>query len=67
MDSYLISLAEEYVALVDAMRSGGYSTSDIRQLDSQRQVTHNEIRRHTNLDPDDMYSYCRQVIRAARK
>jgi hypothetical protein len=66
-DPYLLSLAEEYVSYVDAMRSGSYTTEEIRQLDSQRQLTHNELRRHTGLDPDDMYAYCRNLLWVARK
>ena len=67
MHPYLISLCEEYVQLVNDMRSGQYTIAEIRQLDSQRQVTHNELCRITGLDPsDDMYAYAKAVLLAAR-
>jgi hypothetical protein len=67
IDTYLISLCREYTTLVDAMRSGQHTTEEIRQLDSQRQVTHNEICRYTGQDRSaDMYTYARAVLHAAR-
>lgn len=66
MDSYLISLAQDYVALVDAMQHGQYTRDELRTLDSDRQVLHNQLRQHTGLDPADMYQYCRAVLLAAR-
>ena len=42
MHPYLVSLCQEYVELVDGMRSGNYSLAEIRQLDSQRQTNHFE-------------------------
>jgi hypothetical protein len=67
MHPYLISLCEEYVQLVDAMRHGRYTAAELRELDSQRQVTHNELCRITGLDPsDDMYAHAKAVLLAAR-
>lgn len=67
MHPSLIALCEAYVQLVNDMRSGQYTTAEIRQLDRQRQVTHNELCRITGLDPsDDMYAYAKAVLLAAR-
>ncbi len=66
MDPYLIGLARDYVDLVDAMGNGQYTRSELHTLDSDRQVLHNQLRQYTNLDPDDMYAYCRALLLAAR-
>ena len=67
MHPYLISLCQEYVELVDNMRSGNFSLEEIRQLDSQRQTTHYELCRITSKSHDeDMYTYARAVVLAAR-
>jgi uncharacterized UPF0160 family protein len=67
MHPYLISLCEEYVQLVDAMRNGRYTSGELQQLDSQRQVTHNQLVQITGLDhSDDMYAHARAVLLAAR-
>lgn len=67
MHPYLISLCEEYVQLVNDMRSGQYTTEEIRQLDSQRQVTHNQLLQIIGMDrSDDMYAYAKAVLLAAR-
>ncbi|NOK59142.1 MAG: hypothetical protein GFH27_549283n398 [Chloroflexi bacterium AL-W] len=67
MDTYLVSLCEEYVSLVDAMRDGQHTTEEIRQLDSQRLVTHDELCRYTNKDKSfDMYAYAKTVLHASR-
>ena len=64
---YLISLCREYIDLVDAMRGGRYSAADMRDLDSQRQTTHNQLLEITGLSRrDDMYAYARSVVLAAR-
>ena len=49
MHPYLISLCQEYVQVVDAMRHGRYTAAELRELDSQRQVTHNDLCRITGL------------------
>lgn len=66
MDRYLLSLAKDYTELVDAMRHGQYQPHELRTLDSDRQVLHNQLRQHSGLDPDDMYQYCRALLLAAR-
>lgn len=68
MHPYLVSLCQEYVEQVDGMRSGTYTVTEIRQLDSQRQTTHYELCRITGKTHDeDMYAYARAVILAARR
>ena len=67
IDPSLLSLAREYLDLIEQMRSGGYTIEEIRQLDSQRQWTHNDLLRLTGLDPaDDMAAYCRRLLHVAR-
>lgn len=67
VDSYLVSLCREYVEYVDAMRSGQYSIVEIRQIDSQRQIAHDELCRYTGYDRNvDMYAYAKRVLYAAR-
>lgn len=68
MHPYLISLAQEYVDLIDDMRSGSYTVEEIHQLDSQRQTTHLELCRITGKSHSDdgMYSYARAILLAAR-
>ena len=66
MDRYLIGLASDYVELVDAMQHGQYQPHELRALDSDRQVLHNQLRQHTGLDPSNMYQYCRAILLAAR-
>jgi hypothetical protein len=57
-------LAEEYVTLVEAMRSGQYADSDEwQQLSSERMLVHDELLRLTGLTRrNDMYAYCREVL-----
>jgi hypothetical protein len=67
MDRYLISLASDYVDLVDAMRTGRYCAEDLRQLDSQRQVAHRQLASYAGLSlSEDAYRYARSVLHAAR-
>lgn len=69
MHPYLISLCEEYVDLVNTIRSGGYSRNEYHQLDSQRQVTHNQLLDILNLTRDDdvdMYERARGILLDAR-
>jgi len=68
MHPHLISLCQEYAELVDNMRSGRFTVAEIRELDSQRQNTHNELCRITGkAHSEDMYSYARAVILASRR
>lgn len=67
MHPYLLSLCKEYIKLVDTMRSGQYTLEELRELDSQRQVTHNQLLELTDLErEDDMYAHARAVVIAAR-
>lgn len=67
MHPYLISLCREYVELVDSMRFGQYSRDELRELDSQRQGTHNQLLDITGMDrSEDMYAYARAVLLAAQ-
>lgn len=67
MHPYLISLCREYVDLVDNMRSGNFTVAEIRQLDSERQNTHNELCNITGMShSEDMYAYAKAVLMAAR-
>ncbi len=62
---YLLSLAAEYVELVNTLKSGGYTRSEWRELDSQRQVTHNQLLDILNLTRDDdadMYERARAIL-----
>lgn len=62
---YLLSLAAEYIELVDAMRNGRYTPDELRALDSERQVTHNALIDIVGTQPD-MYAYARAVLLAAK-
>lgn len=67
IDPQLFDRAKEYLDLIDSMRSGKFSTDEIRQLDSDRQWLHNELTRLTGLDPsEDMAAYCRRILHIAR-
>ena len=69
MDTHLIDLCTEYIEYVDASSSGLYPLGELHQIDSQRQVTHNEILRYTHRDRSmnfDMHQFAQWVIRSAR-
>lgn len=64
MQEYIVSLAREYLETVDNIRSGRFTTDEIYQLDSQRQLLHNELCRITGYDRRiDMYRAARMIIR----
>ncbi len=66
---YLLSLCREYVELVNTLKSGGYTRSEWRELDSQRQVTHDQLLDILNLTRDDdvdMYERARAILLDAR-
>ena len=49
------------------MREGQYEPEELRDLDSQRQVTHEQLLEYTGLTRStDMYQYARTVLHAAR-
>ena len=62
---YLISLAREYVDLVDAMQNGRYTPEELRTLDSERQGAHNQLIAIVGVQPN-MYTYARTVLLAAK-
>lgn len=67
MDAYLIALCRDYVDLVDQMRHGQYSPEELRDLDSARQVAHQQLAQYAGLSlDDDAYQYARAVLHAAR-
>lgn len=66
MHPYLVTLCRDYIALVDAMGQPGYTQAELHALDSQRQVTHNQLIELTGKGRgEDMYRYARAVVRAA--
>ena len=63
-DSHVLTLAHEYLETVDQIRSGQFTTEEIYQLDSQRQLLHNELCRLTGYNRNvDMYRAARLIIR----
>ncbi|MCS6888645.1 MAG: hypothetical protein NZQ09_10580 [Chloroflexus sp.] len=67
MDETFVTLCREYVALVDAMRTGRYTAGELHQLDRERQVAHTRLIELTGLPrTEDMYRYARAVLHAAR-
>ncbi|GIV89882.1 MAG TPA: hypothetical protein DEF43_08380 [Chloroflexus aurantiacus] len=67
MDETLISMCAEYVALVDAMRTGCYAAGALHQLDRDRQILHTQLLAATGLSRhDDMYRYARNLLHVAR-
>jgi len=64
VQEYIVSIAREYLETVDQIRSGRFSTEEIYQLDSQRQLLHNEMCRITGYSRNiDMYRAARMIIR----
>lgn len=61
------TLAEEYVALVEAMRSGQYADSEEwHRLSSERMLVHDELIALTGVsDRSKMYRYCRELLAGA--
>jgi hypothetical protein len=64
--AHLRSLAEEYVTLVDAMRSGQYADMDeYQRLSADRTLVHDELLRLTEMTrKNDMYRYCKTLLTA---
>ena len=58
------TLCQEYIELVDVMRSGSYSTDYLHTLDSDRQWHYNELCRLLRVDRTvDMYRYAQRYAR----
>ena len=67
MDTYLISLCQDYAAAVEAMRGGHYDAETLRALDSERQILHRQLAEYAGLSlSEDAYRYARNVLHAAR-
>lgn len=63
-NAHTVQIAREYVAVVDAMRSGQYTTDELRQLDSERQGLHNDLIRLTGYARStDMYRAACLIVR----
>ena len=65
LDTYVLSLARDYLLYCDLMASGAYDGADYRELSAQRTNTHNELIRVLGSDyerPFDMQSYARALI-----
>lgn len=55
----LASLCADYLYYVKQMIGGQLDTETVRQLDSQRQVTHNQILQRLGLTRDDIFDMVR--------
>jgi hypothetical protein len=63
----LITLYREYIATVDSMYNGNHTTAEIRQLDSERILLHDELCRLTGLARGaDMYRHAKNELHRAR-
>jgi hypothetical protein len=62
--AHLRTLAEEYVAVVDAMHGGQFADSDeYQRLSADRTLVHDELLRLTGMTrKNDMYRYCRTLL-----
>jgi len=61
----LDGLCTDYLEYVEQMSDGQHDLSTIHYLDSQRQVTHNQILERLGLDrrsPLDVIEFCRQYL-----
>lgn len=61
----LDGLCSDYLDYVDQMSSGHHDTETVYYLDSQRQVTHNQILERLGLDrssPLNMVEFCRRYL-----
>jgi hypothetical protein len=65
---HIVVLAEEYVELVEAMRSGQYDgDAEYRSLSSQRSLVHDRLIALTGItDRPAMYGYCRALLATSR-
>lgn len=60
----LRTLAEEYIALVEAMRGGQYADMDeYARLSADRTLVHDELLQLTEMTrKDDMYHHCKALL-----
>ena len=67
MNDRVLSLCIEYTNLVDSMRHGRYDADELRSLDSDRLVLHEQLMEMTGLDrTTDMYRFARDEMHKAR-
>ena len=61
----LLTLASEYVQVVEMMRSGQYDgDEEYNTLSSQRTITHDELIQLTGItERSAMYAHCRELLR----
>lgn len=65
IETYLKSLASEYLELCRLMKSGQFDGDEYRELSSQRALIHDELIRVLGDDyarPFDMKSHCRALL-----
>jgi hypothetical protein len=62
---YILTLAREYIQLVEMLDNGDYDTW--RAIDSARQIAHNALCDALNVDKSvDMYALCKNMVHDAR-
>lgn len=68
LQSYVLSLAREYLDLIEMMTSGAYEGAEYRALDSERTSVHNDLIRLLGAEfarPFDMQAHARALIQAS--
>ena len=70
MNEYLVSLAQEYLDLIDKLGSGMFSREDMSELDKQRQTTHYQlcdVLKVPHSHAFDMYSKAVEIVNRSGK
>ena len=70
MDDIIVSLAREYVDLIDAMRAGVVDPQTLRDMEAQRGVLHEQLLSflgESRMSVEDMYQRAKQIIRESRR
>ena len=65
IETYIRSLAVDYLFYIEAMDSGAYDLDDLQKIASQRSICHDELIRllgDAYARPFDMRAYCRQLV-----
>lgn len=63
-DQHALILAREYLDVIANIRSGQFTTDEIYQLDSERQLLHNDLCRILGYDRNvDMYRVAQMLLR----
>jgi hypothetical protein len=63
-------MMQEYIELVNQMTNSRLYPDELRQMDSERMVLHEQILQHLGLergDIPDMYQYCKEQLRKKRR